>query len=636
MNQKEIAVDVVRLIGGPENVESLTTCMTRLRFVLKDRTKADLEALGALDGVIQAQQSGIQTQVVIGTQVKSVADEIKKIDGWDARAASPASNTGSGDSRGSQRPIDRLFDFLSGTFQPLMYALIGSAMVKLVLALAAMAWPYDPTAVPPVIAVLTAASNGLFYFLPIFVGITASKKLGANPYLGGAIAAALMEPSFLALGAPGTVVDFLGAPLVIFTYASAIIPAMLTSLGLAVLERGLKRIIPNVLELVLVPVICLVVLVPLSALVIGPLGVIASDALAGGLVWLGETVPFLLYIVVGVGWVFIVMLGLHWALLPLVIVQLATPEGSSLFGAAFAYQAAIVGVALGVLLRSKKKSTLRGTASAAFVAALVGGVTEPTLYGFVLRDKRALSSLLIGATAASVILGAFQVHALALATSTVLAPPVMVPSLAAFLALGVGMVVSTTAMLLLGRDKAATDAPAASAAPRATTGDTNTGTITSPLTGAIVPLAEVPDPIFAGGALGPGIAIRPSEGRVVAPVDGEIIVVPETGHAVGIRSDAGEEILIHVGIDTVKLNGVGFDVHVSNGDRVKTGDRLIDFDLEAITNAGISTVTPVVISNAKSRADVRLLATDTVLAGEPLFESSSLSAAARPTEVSPA
>lgn len=624
MTNQELAAKVADLVGGADNVTSLTTCATRLRFVLKNPKAADLKALTATDGVIQAQQSGIQTQVVIGTHVDDVRDALMALPGWksvggDAIGLAPVSG----------KVIDRLFDFLSGTFQPLLYPLMGAAMVKLVLAIAAMIWPYDPTHVPSEVALLTAAGNALFYFLPIFVGITASKKLGANPYLGGVIAAALMEPNFVAMGKAGDIVGFFGAPLYLFSYANGMLAALLSSVALSYLERWLKKITPKVIELVVVPAVCLLVLVPLSALVIGPFGIVVGGALGAGLSWLSSTVPLLFYVVVGTGWVFMVMLGLHWALLPLVIVGLMSPEGSTLFAAAAAYQFAIVGVGLGVFLRSKKDPQTRTLASGAFLASLLGGITEPTLYGLVLRYKRVMAAQLIGAFAASVVAGLFQISGHALVMSPVLGAPVFTPMVGYLIALVVGTAVAAAAVMFLGYkdpNAAAEDAGdlpfraiRPDSAPFTARGTDEVRTVVSPADGTVLPLSSVADPIFSGGLLGAGVAIEPTSNRICAPMDGVVIVVPESGHAVGIRNDAGDEILVHVGLDTVKLNGDGFTVHVKNGDRVHAGDPLIDFDRARITAAGYSLITPVVVSNSKSSGGLSDLAEGLIAVGAPLF-----------------
>jgi PTS system beta-glucosides-specific IIC component len=609
VNQEQLATRVAELVGGPDNVTSVTTCATRLRFVLKNPDTARLKELGELEGVIQALKSGSQTQVVIGTDVADVHQKLVALPGW-RRFRDDTQDTQKGG-----RPLDRLFDFLSGTFQPLLYPLMGAAMVKLILTVAEKIAPWDPTQVPVPVAVLTAASNALFFFLPIFVGITASRKLGANPFLGGVIAAALLEPSFVALGQPGSVVDFLGAPLFLFTYSTAMVPALLSSVALAYVERGLKRVTPKILDLIVVPTVALLVLVPLSALVIGPLGVKAGEGLATGITWMSSNVPLAFYIAVGVGWVFMVMLGLHWALLPLVIQGLATTGESSLFAAAAAYQFGMIGVALGVTLKSHADKEVRALSSGAFVAAIVGGITEPTLYGLVLRYRRVLVAQLLGAFAASLVLGTFAVTSNTIALSPILGIPAFSPAVAYVVAFVLGVSVAAGTVAWLGyREPASTTSDDASnvraAGPQG---------VHSPLTGTVVPLADVADPIFSAGLLGPGVAIEPSTGVVLAPVDGRVIVLPPSAHAVGIRADNGDEILVHIGIDTVKLKGEGFIAHVQNGDVVRVGDPLVEFDRETIQAAGYSLTTPVVVTNAKG-SELVGVAHGAVAAGDTLFE----------------
>lgn len=613
-----MAGQVADLIGGPKNVSSVQTCATRLRFVVKDRSDVRMAQLQQTPGVVQVVESAGQVQVVIGTQVETVRDALLALPGWGGFADS-------GTSASSGRPVDRVFDFLSGTFQPLLYPLIGAAMLKVALTLLTQLQWLDPAG--PTGLLLAAASNALFYFLPIFVGFTASRKLGANPYLGATITAALLEPNFLALGASGDVTRVLGLPLYLFGYASTMFPALLAALALAATERVLKRVLPQSLHLLLVPAIALTMLVPVTALVFGPIGVLLGNAVASGVTWLGATVPLLFYVVVAATWVFMVSLGLHWAVLPIVIVELTTTGSSGLFAAAGGYQFAMIGAALGVFLKSRHDAPLRLTSGAALAAAAVGGVTEPTLYGLVLRYKRVLVAEVIGAAAAGLVLGLFTVTGSAIVLAPILGIPSFSPVVGYVIALAVGVGVTTTIILLRGyqspKDAARRAASAESTAPAPRPGTAPTVTrpvlVGSPVEGTVVPLSQVPDPIFAANLLGGGVAIAPTADRVVATLAGVVVVAPESGHAVGIRSDDGIELLVHVGIDTVKMGGVGFRLAVAPGDRVHAGQVLLTFDREAIARAGHSLLTPVIVTNGAALGPVQAVTEGDVAEGAPLL-----------------
>lgn len=603
-------------------MSTVGSCATRLRFVVKEQSRVEYDALKATPGVIQVVNSGGQVQVVIGTHVEDVKKELLAQPEWkDLRdPTGPAASSGS--------PIDRVFDFLAGTFQPLLAPLIGAAMVKAVITVIQQFGWVGPE--NSLLGLLAAAGNALFYFFPIFVGFTASRKLGANPFLGATITAALLEPNFTGLGAPGSSVDVLGIPLYLFSYASSMFPAIMAALALAGAERVLKRVVPQSLQLVLVPAICLVVLVPLTAFVFGPIGVLAGNGIASGITALSTAAPLLFYIVLSAGWILLVSLGLHWALLPIVLVDLTQNGSSALFGAAFGYQAAMIGVALGVLLRARQDRTVKTTAGAALIAAAVGGITEPALYGLVLRYKRLLVAEIVGAAAAGLILGLFKVVATGLALAPLLGAPLMSPLFGYLLALVMGVAVTTVIILWRGYETRAADtgpgaesdtekvAPTTGLAkPRITPVDRTV--LSSPVAGTVIALSDVPDPIFSAGHLGAGLAVIPSSGRVVAPADGTVVVAPPSAHAVGIRTDDGIELLVHVGIDTVKLGGAGFTLAVAAGDRVTRGQLMLSFDREAIAAAGYSLATPVVITNSSTVGDVTLVAEGAVGEGDPLL-----------------
>ncbi len=614
---RSVAQEVATHVGGPDNVEWLGTCTTRLRFVVRDETHVDFDALGRTPGVLQAVHAGGQVQVVIGTHVNTVRDALIALDGWkgfddDERTVASA----------KRKPLDVVFDFLGGTFQPLLAPITGAAMVQvLTLLLTQVGWldPESPTAL-----ILDATGNALFYFLPLFVAFTASRKLNVNPYVGATIAAALLHPSFTGIGATGDIASAFGMPLFMYSYASSMFPSLLVAIALWALDRLLKRVIPQALQQIFVPTFELLILVPVTALLFGPIGVLVGNGIAGGTSWLIDTAPFLFYLIVPALWVFLVSFGIHWALLSIAIAELASSGSTALLGAGAGYQYAMMGVALAMLIRAarERKKSLRDTAAAATTAVFIGGITEPTLYGLVLPYRRVLGVQMIGAASAGVVLGIFGVVGIGFAPAPVLGLPLMQPIIGGALAMIVGIAVPVILLQVWGYEPKKAPQAADSGFRGAVDANAFNGSITvsAPLSGTVADLSETGDAVFAGGLLGPGTAIRPSGDTVYAPVAGTVVAAPASGHAIGLRTDEGLELLIHVGIDTVKLNGRHFDLKISQGARVERGQPLLEFDAAAIAAAGYSLVTPVVVTNIAAGQTASFpVSSGEIRAGDTLF-----------------
>jgi beta-glucoside PTS system EIICBA component len=627
VNDARLAARLADLVGGPGNVRRVHTCATRLRFVVRDRALVRRDELGRTDGVAQVLEAGGQTQVVIGPNVESVRQELGRLPGWapvvrgEADDAEPAAAAGS-EVADEPRPrfLDRVFDLLAATFQPLLAPLIGASMIRMLLSLAIELGWWTADDAPPGVLVLTAASSAVFYFLPIFVAVTASRRLGANPYLAGAIAASLLDPSFLELGATGAVSDFFGVPLYVFGYSSSVFPAILVALALSVLEPRLRRLVPKDLQLVVVPTVSLLLLVPLAALVFGPFGVLVGEAIADALGWLDGISPVLLAVAVAGSFLFLVMFGLHWALVPIVLVNLDRTGSDPITAAMGAYNFAVWGLAVGVFLRARRDAKLRSVAGAGAVTGLLGGISEPMLYGVILRFRRVIPIVVGSAVVGGALIGLFGVRASAVAFSSLFTIPLMDPRVGYVVAIATSFVLALVGVLVLGyegrvRESVHSPEPAVEPVPV----DAAPVVLRSPLTGEVVPLADLPDPVFAGGLVGPGVAVVPSEGVVRAVADGTVVMAPPTGHAVGVRTGEGVEVLVHVGIDTVRLRGAGFRSRVVPGQRVTTGEVLVEFDLARLTEAGCPVASPVVVTNAAAYGPVRVAADGRVTAGEPLL-----------------
>ncbi|KQQ08500.1 glucose PTS transporter subunit IIA [Rathayibacter sp. Leaf296] len=632
----QLAGSIGRLVGGPDNVKWVGSCTTRLRFEVRDEKRVDFDALNTTTGVLTAVSAGGQVQVVIGTHVDDVRRDLLREPEWsrfDGETA-PAADAASGARR---TPLDVAFDFLGATFQPIIPVITGAALVQVISLLLTQAGVLE--AGSPTAAVLSATGNAVFYFLPIFVAFTATRRLGANPFVGAAIAAALLHPDFTAIGQTGDVASAFGIPLFMYSYASSMFPALLLSLALAGLDRLLKRGIPNALQQVVVPTLELLLLVPLTALVFGPVGVLIGNGIGAGTQWLSAEAPFLFYLILPVLWILLVSFGIHWALISIGLAEIAAGGGSPIFGAAVGYQYVILGVALGVLIRALRdrgsERSLRDTAATAALAVGIGGITEPAVYGIVLRYRRVLVIELVSAAAVGVVLGLFQSQMVGFAPAPILGLPLNQPFAGAIIAFAAGVLLPIVLLQVFGYEKAPsrTADVASSTASEVRPAVDTAGfqgvvdaeaspaevTVYSPARGTVLPLAQTGDPIFAEGLIGPGVGLVPAGSRVVAPLDGTVIAAPPSGHAIGLRTDAGLELLVHVGIDTVRMNGVPFTLRVAAGDVVTAGQVLVEFDRAAIEAAGYSLTTPIVVANAASDQRVDVVADGTVEEGQPLY-----------------
>ncbi|OPJ60208.1 beta-glucoside-specific PTS transporter subunit IIABC [Clostridium oryzae] len=590
MDYSSFAKDILNKVGGEKNIVNLVHCATRLRFKLKDEKKADKEALEKIEGVLGIVRSGGQFQIVIGSDVSYVYKEIMKICSFGTASDNADSKNNS--------IISTVFDIISGTLSPLIPIFAGAGMIKallLVLQNFDLLSPKSGT-----YAILSAAGNSVFYFLPIMLGITCSLKLGANAYIGGAIGAALLEPNFTALLNAGKTTSFIGIPVVLMNYSSSVFPILITINIFAFLERGLKKIIHKNVQLFLVPMLSLMIMVPLTAIVFGPFGVYLGNAIGSGISFLIGKSGVLAGAAVGASWVFLVMLGLHWAIVPIVLANIA--KGSDPIVPMFAVTVtAALGIAFGVFIRTKDKN-LKTLAGSAIISGFLSGVTEPIIYGIVLRYRRTIPYLIISGAIGGAFIGLFKVKLVVFTFFVnIFTVPEFTPLMKYLMALGTSFVISSALTVAFGFEHKKENSAAVEGENEALL---RKELIASPITGAIKNLSEVNDVVFSSETIGKGIAIEPTVGEVVAPVNGTVTAVFPTGHAIGIMSEQGAEILIHIGVDTVQLDGKYFQTIVNQGDKVEQGDMLIKFDIKKIVDAGYSVITPVVITNTKDYSNV--------------------------------
>lgn len=603
MEYKILAEEILSGVGGRENVKSLVHCATRLRFRLKDNSKADAELLKRNPGVIMVVESGGQFQVVIGNHVGDV---------FNALNHTGESVESAGVEQGEKEGMfARLIDVISSIFTPFIGIMAASGILKGFLALAmACHWT---TAESGTYKVLFAASDAMFYFFPLIIGYTAGKKFGGNPFItmmiGGAMMHPLMISAFDTSLQPGAPVQyFLGIPLVFINYASSVIPVILAAWASSWLERRVMKILPGALRNFIAPLICLMVIVPLTFLLIGPAATWASQQLAQGYLAIYNVSPVIAGAFVGAFWQVCVIFGLHWGLIPLMINNFSMLGHDTMLPLLLPAVMGQVGATLGVMLRTKDAKTKALAGSA--ISAGIFGITEPAVYGITLPNRRAFIFGCVGGALGAAILGYFHTTAYSFGFANIFTFTQVIPPsgfdntvTAAIVGTLVAFIFAAASTYLFGHpNKQPVITETAKATP--VNEAREKAAITSPMSGELILLADVQDPTFASGLLGKGIAVKPTLGQVVAPADGVIASLFRTHHAIGIECDNGAEILIHVGIDTVKLDGKFFRPHVKVDDVVKQGDLLLEFDMQEITAAGYDLTTPVIVTNSDDYLDV--------------------------------
>ncbi|MEI5989112.1 beta-glucoside-specific PTS transporter subunit IIABC [Enterococcus crotali] len=615
---QEIAERVLTLVGGEENVNSVVHCATRLRFKLKDEEKADTDKLNQDPDVIQVVRSGGQYQVVIGSHVSDVYKELMAHSGL-----------GDDDSEKEEGPkgniFNQLIDIISSIFTPFLGAMAGAGVLKGFLSLAlALNWVAETDGI---YIVMFAIADGIFTYLPILLAFTAAKKFKTNQFLAVCLAMALVHPSINALG--GETLSFLGLPVIIgqMGYVSSVIPIILAVYVQSYVERFFKKIVPSFLQIIFVPLGVFLIMAPVTFIAIGPIGTVIGDFLGKGYNGIYGFSPLLAGAVMGGLWQVFVMFGMHWGFVPIMMVNLSPAGGGvdTLMPLLIPAVLAQGGAALAVFFMTKNVK-LKGLALSSTITSLFG-ITEPAVYGVTLPLKRPFIAACIGGAIGSAFVGFSQVKNYSFGLATLFSLPGFIPkdtqSMAGVIAAVIGIIVAFVVAFILTFVLKFKDQTEASSE---TVIEDNSGVqnsnkkdrvvLKSPITGTIVPLDKVEDQVFSSGALGKGIAIEPTVGELYAPANGEITTLFPTGHAVGITTEDGAEVLMHIGMDTVEMDGDGFEILVKQGDKVKQGDLLVKFDIEKIKAAGHPIVTPVVVTNSGDYLDVLDMDQTDVLHGE--------------------
>lgn len=634
---------IIQNVGGKDNVASLTHCVTRLRFKLKDEAKANTDILKETDGIVTVIQSSGQYMVVIGNHVPDVYDAVVARGHMENVADARTEEDGTG-AKEKKKPLDLFIGIVTGVFTPVLGMLSACGILKGVLALFVALGVLSATL--GTYTFLNALSDSLFFYFPIILGYTSAKKFGISEFEGLVIGATMVYPSLL--GSGGTdISNIFGIPVVMpasGNYSSSVIPVICAVAFAGWFEKRYKRWIPDTVKMFALPLITCFVTVCMTFWVIGPVASAASGLIGAAFMAIYGFSPLLMGAVVGGLWQLLVMFGLHWAITPIMINNVQTIGFDTvmvgMFGASFAQ----VGAVLAIYLKTKNKK-LKSLCVPAIVSGMAG-VTEPAIYGITLPKKKPFAlTCLVGAVTGGVLM--------AMGAKYYIVPGMGIFGYTAFVNTASGdfmgmiwavivsviaLVLGTVLVYLTYKD----DEPAKkevvetgvheSKEDVADNGKTDTVkmkeeaaaareeiTIYAPLNGTVIPLSEVKDEAFSSGALGQGAAVIPAEGKLYAPADGVIAAFFPTGHAVGIQTADGVEILIHVGMDTVSLNGKGFDKKVNQGDKVKKGDLLLEFDLQVIEEAGLSAVTPIIITNPAGHAEIKATQAETVKQGDVLL-----------------
>lgn len=589
-----LAKKIVENVGGENNVISLVHCATRLRFKLIDEDKVNMDVLKQTEGVITVMKAGGQVQVVIGNKVGTVYDAVLSCTNINAGNSEEIEDTG------NKNLLNTLLETISGIFSPMLGVMCGAGMLKALLILCTTL--NILTADMGTYKILYAAADSVFNFMPIILGYTAAKKFKCNPFIAMSIAMSLLYPTMTAAYSEGTKLTFLTIPVTLVSYASSVMPIIISVYVQSKLEKLLKKIIPEVCKLFLTPLLELSIMVPATFLVIGPIMDKFGKLLASGYTAIMGFNPIIAGGFVGLIWPAAIIFGLHWGFVPIVMNNIATYGRDTLFVITGPNNMAQAGAALGVFLKTKNKKLKELSGSAAF-SAVLAGITEPAIYGVTLPYKRPFAIAAVFSSIAGMIVDAAGTSCPTLLGTSILSLPGYIgPGFVGFvIACAIAYFGSAICTYLFGFNDSMLPQNKVEAKEETTLKDE---TISSPATGEMIPLEDVNDPIFSSKAMGEGVAFKLTDGHIYSPVDGEVIMAAKTGHAIGLKSNNGAEVLIHIGMDTVNMNGEGFNVLVKEGQKVSVGDLLVEADLEAIEKAGYDNVTPVIITNTTEYKEI--------------------------------
>ncbi|GKX67170.1 beta-glucoside-specific PTS transporter subunit IIABC [Inconstantimicrobium mannanitabidum] len=606
MDYKKVGLQILQLVGGGENIRRLTHCATRLRFEFNDMSKVEVKKIGELPGVISVVDKGGQFQVVIGNEVqqayRAIIHETGNLEG-----ANKASNK----DEKKEGIVSHLISIISTTFTPMIPAITGAGMIKALLAILTLTGVMTDKS--QTYQILNMIADSAFYFMPVLLAYGAAIKFECSPILAMTLAGVLLHPTLAKFMAAGGPVHLFGIPVTLADYSGSVLPIIITVWVMSYIERFADKVSPSIIKFFTKPLIILLLTAPLALIVIGPIGTYLNDLVAAGAEFINSRASWLIPLLMGAFQPLLVVTGTAWAMTPIATMQLSTKgaemiNGPGMLASNIAQGAATVCVAV----KSKNKN-LKQLAGSAGITALIG-ITEPSLYGVTLKLKKPLIASMIGGGCAGIYAGITGLVRYAFVSPGLAALPVFIGKnpmniVHALITCLIAFVVTFALTWILGFDDPIEENQLANEDRDsidlfteknydATKAINETFEVVSPLSGEIISLSEVNDDVFASGLLGQGVAIIPNEGIVCAPINGVVATVLESKHAVAIKGDNGVEMLIHVGIDTVNLEGKHYKTYVKEGDRINIGDKLLEFDADEIKKLGYDTVTPVIIINS--------------------------------------
>ena len=608
MDNHDVAQRILEEVGRKENISSLTHCFTRLRFVLKDKSKANKEVISNLEGVIQVVEASGQFQIVLGNKVEKIYDELMPMVG-----ELEETNNDNGEKIGIGTKI---LNTVAAIFTPTVPAIAASGMLKGILAVAALIglnmYGVDIKTYNTYI-ILNAASDALFYFMPIILARSAAKVFKTNDYIAMILGATLCYPAIVDLMTGENPVTLFGIGITQANYVSSVVPIIIAVFVLAYVEGFVKKIMPEVLKVIMVPTLSLLVMVPATLMIFGPIGIYFGNVVNWAYYYIMGLSPILLGAFIGGIWCVLVIFGAHRAIIPIGINDVAKTGRQNLLAFAGAANFSQAGAALGVFLKTKNKN-LKTVAASATVTALFG-ITEPAIYGANLRLKKPMIYAVISGALGGALMGWGGSYGNAFANQGVLTIPVYAEAgTKAFVCYLLGCLIAFGGACIMTVVLGFKDLPEENAkkvqetltdAVKEAINDDlvfedSDLVVDSPVEGRTISLADVPDEVFASGAMGKGIAVYPSKGEIVAPMDATVSVLYPTMHAIGLTLDNGVEMLIHIGIDTVNLDGKFFEKHANVGEHLTKGQRIVSFDMQGIEAAGYDLTTSVIITNSNN------------------------------------
>ena len=617
MNYENLAKQILKNVGGQENVSNLTHCATRLRFNLRDLSKTNTEAIKKIKGVMGVVDKGAQYQVIIGSDVSSVYKEILKLGDF---------KNSNSQNDGEKKGFDKIFDIIAGTFTPILPPLTAAGMLKAVLVLLTTFGLMSKES--QTYYILSFMADAIFFLFPVALGYTAAVKFKCNPFMGMLMGGIMIHPNWTALVNAKEAVTLFGLPVKLVSYTSSVIPIILVVWVMSYVENFADKISPKPIKFFSKPLITILVMGPLALIALGPIGSILGEGLANVVTAINNVAPWSIPMIIGGASPLLVLVGMHYAFFPISFNDLALKGSENVLGPGMLVSnIAQGGAVLCVSLKAKNKDLKQLAGSAGLTALL--GITEPAMYGVTMKLKKPLIAVCSGGALAGLYIGLMGVVRYSsgspgLASIAIFIGENPMNIVHALIGCAIAFISAFVLTWIIGfKDPVNEDEEVEDEILEEVAVDKaplmNKITISSPLNGEIVPLTEVKDETFASEMMGKGIAINPKEGKVVSPINGTVQMIFKTKHAIGLKSEDGAEILIHIGMDTVQLDGKHFTAHVKDGDKVKVGDTLVEFDMDAIKKEGYELVTPVIITNTIDYLEIVPKEIKSVNAGEDII-----------------